>query len=70
MKKWWNATEKAETVGNKHVLLPFCPQKISHKLLWDKKKEKLIFTFDFIKLSTGTFLLSVIQRVMMLNYFL
>jgi hypothetical protein len=70
MKKWWNDTEKSETVGNKPVPVPFCPPKISHKLIWDKNKEKLIFTLDFMKLSTGTFLLSVIQRLMMLHYFL
>jgi len=69
MKNWWNDTEKTETVANKPVPVPFCLPKISHKLARDEKTDKLIFTFEFMKLSTGKFLLSVILRLMMLHYF-
>jgi hypothetical protein len=34
-----------------------------------EKRKKLIFSFDIMKISTGKFLLSLIQRWMMLHYF-
>jgi len=69
MKNWWNDREKTETVGNKPVPVHFAHQKSHTNWSGIKKKDELIFTFEFMKLSTGKILLSVILRLMMLHYF-
>jgi hypothetical protein len=42
IKNWWNETEKTETVGNKPVPVPFCPQKTHTNWSGIRKKKRKI----------------------------